>query len=171
MDASKKDFLTNQFLEMSVVGALQRSRTYCPASDDDERKGRFRIALQQKLVAMADRYRSTVGDREHLENLTELADHLTSRFSQDLLKGRFRIGIAQKALNFYLKYLWCADLIPEPPHCPFDSTVIGRLPNPRGLNWTEFDTIEDYETLVEEARIVAAGATLARWELEVFNHR
>ena len=42
----------------------------------------------------------------------------------------FRVGITQKAFNLYLKYLWCLGLRwieHEPPHCPFDRIVIGKL--------------------------------------------
>ena len=113
-------------------------------------------------------YQSPVTEEEHLSNLIRLADDFTSKFPHFLKNKRFRIGIAQKALNLYLKYLWCADLISQPPHCPFDSIVINRLPNCSDLRWTSIDTIEDYQRLVQNARRVADGKSIAEWELEVW---
>jgi hypothetical protein len=43
-------------------------------------------------------------------------------------KNLFRVGTAQKALNLYLKYLWCLGEIKTPPHCPFDRGIIQMLP-------------------------------------------
>jgi hypothetical protein len=85
-----------------------------------------------------------------------------------LKNGRFRIGIAQKALNLYLKYLWCVGLIPMPPHCPFDSSIIGHLPECMNFNWTAIDSIDDYQKLVNSARKKADDKPIAEWELELW---
>lgn len=106
----------------------------------------------------------------HVENIVALANTVTQACSPILHQGRFRTGIAQKALNLYLKYLWCLDLIPEPPHCPFDSEIIKRLPAPANqLIWTNFDRVEDYLTLVSAARRVAGTQSLAEWELSTWH--
>lgn len=110
----------------------------------------------------------TVTEEKHLANILELTDTLTSKFSYCLKNGRFRIGIAQKALNLYLKYLWCVGLIPLPPHCPFDSIIIGHLSECRDLNWTAIDTIEDYTNLVNAARRKTDTKQIAEWELGIW---
>jgi hypothetical protein len=52
-----------------------------------------------------------------------------------------RIGLAQKALNLYLKYLWCLGEIHEPPHCPLDSIVLGQVPGCKDVRWTLIATL------------------------------
>ena len=82
---------------------------------------------------------------------------------------RIRIGSAQKALNLFLKYLWCIGEAPEPPHCPFDFQIISKLPPAVRCNWTELDSIETYRALVAAAKTAAAGQSLAEWELAEYN--
>ena len=105
----------------------------------------------------------------HLKEICSLADYLTTNHSETLKNGRFRIGTAQKALNLYLKYLWCIGAIPEPPHCPFDFQIIKRLPGIRQVPWTRLDDAESYKLLVTAARRAAGPLSIARWELEVYN--
>lgn len=167
MDTLKERFFNNEFLTMSVLGALGRSRTYSRSVLEQD-KNLFRIALREKLSEIGNKYVSPVTEEEHLSNITKLADDLSSKFSHCLKNGRFRIGIAQKALNLYLKYLWCVGLIPTPPHCPFDSIVISYIPGCSNLNWTSIDTIGDYKKLVNAARKKADGKPIAEWELEIW---
>jgi hypothetical protein len=109
-----------------------------------------------------------VDDNRHVENIASLADDLSEGFGSILKDGRFRVGSAQKAVNLYLKYLWCTEQIRMPPHCPFDSIIISKLPDCSDLNWTELDTVKDYERLVKAARAKAGNIPLARWELETY---
>jgi hypothetical protein len=83
---------------------------------------------------------------------------------------RFRIGSAQKALNLYLKYLWCLGKICSPPHCPFDRQIIASLPNYTGPSWTKLVREEDYRALVEAAKAKAQDSSLAAWELRIYNN-
>lgn len=170
MDAQKEKFLRNEFLTMSVLGALGRSRTYSENATE-EAKDCFRNALREKLNEISRVYQPMVTEEEHLSNLKNLSDDLTSRFHHCLRNGRFRIGVAQKALNLYLKYLWCVNLIPSPPHCPFDSIVISYLRYCSDLNWTSIDTIEDYTRLVKAARRIPVDKPLTEWELEIWLDR
>jgi hypothetical protein len=152
---------------MSIIGAMGRSKTYSESASEEDRNS-FRIVLREKLDLVSLKYESSVTEEEHLSIIKKLSDDLTSQFSHCLRKTRFRIGIAQKALNLYLKYLWCADLIAMPPHCPFDSIVITHLPECRDLNWTSIDSIADYERLVLAARKAAGKISLADWEFDIF---
>lgn len=59
----------------------------------------------------------------------------------------------------------------EPPHCPFDRIVIGKLGG--GLTaWTKVNDIEKYKSLVEAAnkkRKEGKEVSLAQFELTIFN--
>jgi hypothetical protein len=168
MDVLKEKFLRNEFLTMSVLGALGRSRTYSESASEKD-KSRLRDALRKSLEEMARDYISSVNEEKHLSNIASLSDYLTSHFHRCLRNKRFRIGIAQKALNLYLKYLWCEGLIPLPPHCPFDSRVISRIPG-CNFKFTSIDSIDDYLKLVKAARQKAKSnkKSLPEWELEIF---
>lgn len=152
---------------MSVLGALGRSNTYSKSASEQD-KSLFRNALREKLRNIGDKYISPMSEEDHLSNIKKIADDLTLNFSHCLENERFRIGIAQKALNLYLKYLWCIGLIPTPPHCTFDSIIIGHLPDNKDLNWTTIDSIGDYQKLVDAARKKADGKPIAEWELEIW---
>jgi hypothetical protein len=167
MAGTNEKFLRNEFLTMSVLGALGRSGTYSKSATE-EAKNSFRNALRKKLDEVSRKYESTVKEEEHLANIKDLSDDLSAKFPNCLREGCFRLGIAQKALNLYLKYLWCADLIPPPPHCPFDSIIIRELPDFRGLRWTSIDNIKDYVKLVKAAQLKANGKSIAEWELEIW---
>jgi len=167
MDAQKEAFLRNEFLTMSILGALGRSRTYSKSSSEKAKDG-FRKALREKLDEISRKYGSSITEEEHLSNIKHISDDLTSRFSHWLRNGRLRIGIAQKALNLYLKYLWCVNLIAPPPHCPFDFNVIEDLPDCSDLKWTSIDNIEDYKRLVKAAIKLADDKPLREWELEIW---
>jgi hypothetical protein len=108
-------------------------------------------------------------DEQHIDNLKKLKEKMTTEFNNILFGNGFRVGIAQKALNLYLKYLWCLGKITKPPHCPFDSTIISELH--RNDKWTEMDCIDEYKLLVESAKQAANTKSLAVWELTIWNSR
>ena len=167
MDTHKEGFLRNEFFTLTVNGALGRSKTYLKAASPGA-KALFRKRLREESKNISRGYTSIVQDQEHLSNIKELSDRLSEEFSDCFNAGRFRIGIAQKALNLYLKYLWCTDLIPMPPHCPFDATIIHFIPECHGVSWTALDTLQDYDRLVDAARKIAHEKPLAQWELELW---
>jgi len=92
----------------------------------------------------------------------------------NLLYGnRFRIGIAQKAFNLYLKYSWCLGKAACPQHCPFDSGIIKKLPlteqQKSDLQWTNLDCLDDYQAPVDAGRMkvkTTEHSSLSDWELE-----
>jgi hypothetical protein len=122
------------------------------------------------LEQIAQDYKARVSEEVHVQNILGLSTRLSSAHAGVLRGGRFRIGTAQKALNLHLKYLWCLDKIPEPPHCPFDSKIIAKLPAYKGPRWTVLDAEDDYRNLVKVAKAKAQGSSLAAWELETYNN-
>ena len=167
MNAGKEKFLRNEFFTMTMLGALGRSKTYLDSASKADKEC-FRKALRERLDDISMEYTTQINEENHLSNIKNLSKDLTAQFTHCLRKGKFRIGIAQKALNLYLKYLWCVGLIATPPHCPFDSIIINHLPNCGDLCWTSIDTIEDYQKLVVAARTKANDKPLAQWELSIW---
>ena len=169
----KKKFLIDQAIVNSISAAFQHAGVYVQGlKDNDNRKDALRKALDNELRSLGAIYANAVTEKAHCQNIVRLADTQTRQFKDSgiLRNGRFRIGIAQKALNLYLKYLWCLGDIPTPPHCPIDRLIIDKLnlswKESGNYNWTKIDDIEKYKTLIQKCRDKAGNASLAEWELK-----
>jgi len=169
MDAHQEHFLKDELFSLTLMATVQRSGVYRPGISERERKA-FQSALRTRLEQVAQGYASKVSDETHIKNILELSAQLSAAHAGLLQGNRFRIGAAQKALNLYLKYLWCIGKIPEPPHCPFDFQIIAKLPGYKGPSWTVLDSEDDYRDLVKAAKLKAQGSSLAAWELETYNN-
>ncbi len=168
--AGPRDFLLDQFHGLVLAATVQRANVY-RAGATEVLRDEFRVGLRQALDDLATAYRRPVGDAAHVRRIVALADRLTREHPRALVRGRFRIGPAQKALNLYLKYLWSAGWIPMPPHCPFDAVIMGALPYRHRVSWTQLDAPEGYQKLVSVAREVAGSVPLAEWELGEYQRR
>lgn len=149
--------------------------------EQERRRDEFREELRLKLREYASQYTAEVKDEAHIENIRNLAEHFTKNY-KDILEGEELVfGVAQKALNVYLKSLWCAGENIIPPHCPFDSDILDlikpKLPrkrksvvskNPEPANfkhgWTDASEA-DYRTWVTLAKAKAGQQSLPEWEL------
>ena len=154
-------FLKDELFTLTFQGTMQRAHVYAPRADSSARS-KFQSALQAQLKGLERRYKQAVSEEQHIKNIKNLRDSLKTR------QVRFRIGHAQKALNLYLKYLWCLGEIPPPPHCPFDRWIIQDVLH-LDMKWTCLDDIDEYRQLVKEARKQAKGLSLAAWELRKYS--
>jgi len=124
------------------------------------------VALRDALRWISAAYVSPVNDSNHLANIVGIADSLSAEYRTLFRDGRFRIGLAQKALNLYLKYLWCAGFAKQPPHCPVDAIILAAADIKDAKPWTKLDSIDEYARLIERLRSKTKGQPLAVWELE-----
>jgi hypothetical protein len=168
METHKTAFFSDAFFSLVIRATLQRSLTY-EQKATDKAKREFKDDLRKMLETLSEKYHKPVSEKEHICSIELLSNELSYKHAPCLANGRFRIGSAQKAFNLHLKYLWCLGLIPEPPHCPFDSIIIKRLPATVAVNWTELDDIEKYRKMVETAQELAGNMRLASWELIEYN--
>ncbi len=157
---------------MTVAATMQRNRVYADGGTEADRSD-FRVALRNQLDLVTSGYSTYVDGPKHEENISLIADALSRSHARVLVAGRFRIGTAQKALNLWLKYLWCSNFLPsEPPHCPFDRIIIQNHlpPTTHHINWTTLDNMQDYRLLCDEAKKKAEAKSLsiAQWELEAY---
>jgi hypothetical protein len=172
-------FMHHNIRQASVVDAFRRANVYIRDDVDNGPKEDLKKALYGLFDSYAGQYFAQAEDNQrtddqHYKNLEDLANTLSDEF-KDLLAlannhPRFRIGIAQKALNLYLKRLWCLGKIPTPPHCPFDGIILGKLKlhDPDPTPWTQMDDIEEYKRWIRAAREQADAEDLpsiAEWEL------
>src|SRR5271157_2498577 len=111
--AAKWRFIEHEVMALAIQGAFHRANVYDPTALDESKREELRHRLASLLRDFASQYVSPVTEEQHKINITKIADDLSSEFSGRgiLYKDRFRIGIVQKALNPYLKYLWCLDKV------------------------------------------------------------
>jgi hypothetical protein len=167
-DLGKRQFLHDELFSMTLMATVQRGHVYAESSPATDRIA-FQNDLRRKLTEIAVGYKTSRTDAEHEQNIVDLATSLSAAHKSALWRGRFRIGSAQKALNLFLKYLWCLGEVGTPPHCPFDYRIIQMLPPAVRCNWTALDTIDGYRGLVAAARVLAGKRPLAEWELAAYN--
>ncbi|MBC8031222.1 MAG: hypothetical protein H7Z16_13990 [Pyrinomonadaceae bacterium] len=168
MKSEQQAFLADVIFNIALTGTVQRGKLYREGSTEIQKRA-FRSALRNALENLVDRYGNGVSEEEHIANIDALADTLSKRYPDSLKDGRFRIGSAQKALNLYLKFLWCLDRIPMPPHCPFDAIVLSCVQGCEAVRWTRLDDLSEYRRIVDCAKVAARGAPLAEWELCVYS--
>lgn len=166
-----KEFLLSEFWILSWGASVQRSGLYKSGLDPNER-AQFRADVigyvSDRLIPL---YNRPVTERKHLQNIAELSRH-GSRLGRSILNADgYRVGIAQKLLNLQLKYLWCADLVAEPPHCPVDRVIINKTKFRNQVSWTQITSIDEYAEVISaiKEQSDASGCSLAQWELEVFD--
>jgi hypothetical protein len=167
MDSDREAFLRDVVFGIALNGTAQRGKLYREGSGETERRA-LRSALRRALENLIEQYRNGLSEAEHIANIDQLAQMLSAEHADALNSGRFRIGSAQKALNLYLKLLWCLDRIPTPPHCPFDAIVLSRVPGCEHVRWTQLDSLPEYQRIVACARTAAHDGSLAEWELHLY---
>jgi len=154
----------------AITAALQRNLTYEARASTADR-ATFRYAFAECLHRYAEQYRNQVTERQHLDIIEQISYELSTQFTSILIHGRLRIGTCQKALNLYLKFLWCLDANwPAPLHCPVDRIVLQAA----GLSdaWTKLDSIETYAEWITKIRATAlayGASSVAEWELQLWN--
>ncbi len=164
---SRESFLRDVLFSNAFAGMSQRGHLYIDAPCEIQ-KAKFRQNLKNEienyvpsLLAMK---RTNGVDYDHNRFIEKLSGDFSKRFSSLLKNEKLRIGSTQKIVNLYLKLLWCANLAPEPPHCPMDGVVIRDLLKRNDL-WTELDDICEYKELIQLCREAANNKTIAGWEL------
>jgi hypothetical protein len=170
MNGAQWRFVHEEILTMSLMAAFAHVRVYKSGSTNAERRN-LQKTLKRELTRLSDEYRSVIGEPQHLENIQNLATKIADDPSAIREDGKFWIGPAQKALNLYLKYLWCFDQIVEPPHCPLDAKILAMAPKRskvRKVRWTRLEKASDYMECINALRKIAEPKSLTQWECEEF---
>jgi len=175
METAKERFLIatsvaneENALRNCVLASFRRNKIYSKNAAGAQR-WELRQSLKHKLAMLGAKYiDGSVSEREHETNILTLADALSEEYGEILVNGRFNIGTSQKALNLYLKFLWCLGRLPTPPHhCPVDRVVLSGL-SVNGA-WTRLDDIATYRAWIAMIRETAGEQPLSEWELEMWN--
>jgi hypothetical protein len=110
-------------------------------------------------------------ETKHIENINKIS--LKSEGHADILNnGKFNFGVSQKLLNLYLKYLWCLDRIPEPPHFPVDRRIQENIKLTPIVSCTKFKDEIDFMKVIDYLKgIKKPNDSLAQFELKNFERR
>jgi hypothetical protein len=167
---AKERFLTYEIGLLTRHAALATRDDRCPVyrnGIEPAQRSAAKKAIQSVLSEIRSKYSGGhITEKMHVEYIRQTADRLTSEIGQHLHNRRFRIGVCQKLINLNLKYLWTANLSPEPLHCPID----GRIRDHAGIeyNWTVSDSIHEYEAAIAALKGISKELSLAKWELQEF---
>ncbi len=168
VNTEQDSFIYSQVIMMTLAATLQRNKVYSSNTSEDSRK-RVRKGIEQELTLIKDRYTQPVSEEDHEKNIVCLSNTISSKYKKYLSEERFRIGTAQKALNLFLKYLWCLGKAWEPPHFPIDAIMLEKIPGGKSVRWTKLDSINEYKAIIKKAKTVTDGKSLANWELYEYN--
>ncbi|WP_394202141.1 hypothetical protein [Shewanella waksmanii] len=170
MVEEKKDFLQYELGILTLNASLATRTSLHPVYAQGittKQSSMVRRAIRQQLVELQALYvKGGQSEADHIAVISHLANQISQSHQAWLHQGRFRFGVAQKLINLYLKYLWCAELIAEPPHCPIDG-IIRDLAN-LDYYWISNDSAQDYINAISQLKIIAAPNSLALWELQEF---
>lgn len=176
----KHAFLLNEIFTSSINAGLQtRNRDYPVYKKnltDLKAKENMILCIRKFLLGYIKDF-DAIDEEGHKEKITLMAKRITENYMPILHNGEFRIGISQKIINLFLKYLWCIGWINEPYHCPFDSIIKSHLikgdSSVQLTDWTRMNSMEEYKEYVKVARERANDehCSIPEWEVKVWNRR
>ena len=180
----KLNFLIAEFLQFSIQAGFTTRNEDFPIYDFESggysllTAKAMRNDIKEFLMNYYDDLRKKKKNEEdHIQSIRHLSLLISSKYKNALHNKKFRIGISQKVINLFLKYLWCSGLISEPFHCPFDNIIkmkIQKYNNGNELvDWTEMNTIKQYCKYVEAVTIASNKdkLSIAEWELKNWKRR
>ena len=185
MDNVQKEFVVSEIQILSWGASVQRAGIYkmhknskTSKKSDKKKKDFSRLIFKNLDDELRPKYTTKVDPKDHLENIKALSaegNKIGKKFSEEigakfLRPTGYKIGVAQKLLNLYLKYLWCLGFVATPPHCPVDAIIIGKCKPARGVKstltaWTKITKIEEYVKSIDVigAEALKKNLSIARW--------
>jgi hypothetical protein len=167
----KEKVIGGMLIRLTFDGAFQRSKIYGKNVSSVKRK-EFRDYMTTELpnIVLTIQKRKRYTDQDHYKTITRFSYKVTKTFNEILYKKKFRIGNAQKFINLYWKLAWLTKRTStRPVHCPFDSIIMKKLPKNVRVPWTQFNTIREYQHLVNAAKEIAGkNKSIAEWEMKIY---
>ena len=138
-------------LRNSTNAAIQRANVYSAAALQAG-KNAFREDLKAWLKHLGSRYLTWEYDgKKYCDEIASLKTYLNARHGAILNGGKVKIGVCQKAITLYLKYLWLlGDDSKKPIYATLDRGIMNLAGVTNPPNWTELDNIQAYERVVKE---------------------
>lgn len=167
-------FIIEEFVYYSIKAGFSTRNEFFPIYNIDKidlnQSRNLKKDIKVFLLSLYKKH-NKLAEKQHIYQIIYLSNFISKKYTNILFKKRFRIGVSQKIMNLFLKYLWVSGKIKEPFHCPFDNIIKQKLlkgtRNYHLEDWTEFDKIEYYKDYVELAKQKSKSVNLsiANWEL------
>jgi hypothetical protein len=164
-------FIKQMILRNTVNAALQRACVYDDGADT-KLKEEFKVAAKQWLMEFGERYkRPNTNPELWCDEIQSLSEILNQGFGPYLRDGKIKLGISQKMVSLYLKYLWLisGDQDKKPLFAVLDRGIMKAASVTNAPNWTHLDDKNEYIRVVEAVdehaqRVFVADG--AQWEAD-----
>lgn len=178
-DFDTKRFVMEQGLISSINAAVRHIGIYRKKKRQEKQKtykhqkDEFRKKFAVALIKAVKKLRKTQDEKRPKEDLADVIESVLKKIKDHkiLKKNKLSFGIAQKAVNLFLKYLWCLNISKQlPPHCPIDGQILKEIKwNSRkemgmAKNWSDFER-RDYEWAINIIKGEANKIPVTHWEL------
>jgi hypothetical protein len=166
VNEKQQQFIASEFWNAAWNASVQHVSVYGEGVTEKQRRKFKNEMFNFVYNCLLSSYRKTPSEDKHYENIESLIKHGTLIGAEILKNGAYQYGVAQKLLNLYLKYYWCAEKIAEPPHCPIDGVILKILGLPE-IKWTQISQESEYKRVIEEIkmRLTQGEPSISRWEL------
>jgi uncharacterized protein (UPF0305 family) len=168
---NKSTFLRYIYAANSIAAALQtrnKSARIYKENYDENLKDKFKKFLLNRTINLWIGKKGLT-KQEMLKEIVDLKNECEKDFSSILKDDKFRMGVSQKLICLYAKYLWVSgQLTTPPPLIPYDGVVKGLLGDKSLVDWTVLDDMKEYERICAKIDTVSKGKP-AEWELEEWN--
>ena len=172
MDITKNElFITNEFMSLSILAGLATRNAEFPIykkEATEENRNKVKKSIRTHLFKL---YKEIKG--KELNDIEKIYSYwsnfesiMNDSYSQYLHEGKFRIGISQKIINLFLKYLYCSGKIKSLCICPIDGFVKeailsemnkGKIEEATLKNWTEITDIDDLKDYVRIIQSISSS--------------
>ena len=175
-------FILNEIINMSIIGALAHRKIYnSNAKEDSQERKDIKSSISEFLLCKIGKKVITMSEIKEVQVIQwvgKLSDDIYIKHSDKLQpiesngSGGFSIGVSQKIINLFLKYLWSLGRCKMPPHCPIDEAVLISI-GKKGVAWTKCNDIETYKKWIKLIAIKAKekDSSIAEWELKFWNDK
>lgn len=164
INMEKEKFLKWQFFILTVSASFGRANIY-KSRVDDKSKEEFKKHLFNSLEQLSEQYKNEVSEERHNTIISDFIEQST-KYKAILQDGMLRYGVAQKMVNLYFKYLWCAGFISNTPkHFPLDRII---QKGTKIISWTQLTEDRDVEYL-NKLNELCPSTEKAEWELREYN--
>src|SRR5690606_17660432 len=117
-------FLLEEILMLSINGAFQTRGESIYEDCNDKKRENIRNDIKNFLTNEIYKIDSKRYSKDEVKILIDKLKELAEKNHKEILKNeKFRIGISQKIINLFLKYLWVIGKKEMPPLCPIDGII------------------------------------------------
>lgn len=164
-------FIERMALRNAVNASLQRIAIYGPTATPANKRA-YRETLKTWLKQLALRYYTWEYDgAKYCAEIVALKTHLNATHGPILAK--MTIGICQKPITLWLKYLWLnGDCSKKPIFATLDRGIMQTANVQNPPNWPDIDTLDEYKRIVDHIDSLASTKGFgcgAVWEAETWS--